>query len=604
MNKPGLDIISVLTNELQLSISQVTGTIHLLEEGSTVPFIARYRKEQTGNLDETQIRKLQQKFTYLKEIEERRQTILKQIQAQGKLTEELNNRIQNTTSKTELEDLYLPFKPKRATRASKARDAGLEPLSKWLLDLESPSEDLQNKALEFLNNDKGIDSPEKALQGACDILAEEIAADPEARKALRRLALKKGHIKTTVKKAFASQKTKYQMYYDYEEQANSIVSHRYLAMIRGEKEKVLSLNLDFPKEKDLSSITLKWIKHPNSAASPLLRKTVEDSFDRLLFPATETEVRKTLYKSAEEEACEVFGQNLKELLLSPPAGNKPVLGVDPGFRSGCKVASLDKNGAFLEYQTIFPNEPHKKEKEAGRTILDLISKYGIDLIAIGNGTASRETERFIKDILSDLPENTRPLSLIISESGASVYSVSEVAQKEFPDFDATVRGAISIGRRLQDPLSELVKIDPRSIGVGQYQHDISQSALKLTLENIVEHCVNLVGVDLNSASEALLKYVSGLNTRIAEKIIAHRKIFGPFKSRKELRNVPSLGNKTFEQSAGFLRIPDAKNPLDNSAVHPERYGFVKRLASDLETTVDKLIGNASALRTIDRERLI
>jgi len=599
-----MDITNQLTQELNLDVRQVTATVSLLDEGATIPFIARYRKEVTGNLDETQIRSISHRLVYYRELEDRKQTIVESIRSQGKLTPELETKIAKTTNKTELEDLYLPYKPKRATRASKAREAGLEPLAHWLFSLEDEMADLSVHATGFINPEKDIDSAEKALQGACDILAEDAAIDPDLRRRLRELALERGFFVSKVRKGFEGSKTKFEMYYDYREPTKSIPSHRMLALLRGEKEKIFSLKLEIPEETAVSIIERKMVLHPRSAAAGILKRTAADCFERLLQPATETEVRKEIRLVSEKDAIRVFGENMKELLLAPPAGQKPVLAVDPGFRTGCKVAALGPTGQFLEYRAIFPHEPQKAVGEAKDIVLGLIERHSPALIAIGNGTASRETESFIRSILKDVSPESRPVSLIVSEAGASVYSASETGAAEFPELDVTVRGAISIGRRLQDPLSELVKIDPKSIGVGQYQHDVDQKMLKTELDEVVESCVNSVGVNLNLASEELLKYVSGLTRTIARKIVQHRNEHGPFKTRDQLEKVESVGRKTFEQAAGFLRIPGGSHPLDNSAVHPERYRLVAKMATALDTSLEKIVGNAALLQLLDKNRFV
>ncbi len=599
-----LNIKDQLVNDFNLQPLQVENTLALFDEGATVPFIARYRKERTGSLDEIQIRDLLHKYIYYKELEERKTTILESISSQGKLTPELEQKINATLSKTELEDLYLPYKPKRTTRATKAKEAGLEPLSRFLVDLSDSTSDLLAKASEFLNPEKEIDTPQKALQGACDILAEELSDNADIRKWMRELATEQGIITSQVKKEFEGQKTKFEMYYNYKESVKTLPSHRILAMFRGEREKVLRVSLEVPTQAALHFLENQLIKHSDSASAEILKNTVADSFNRLLLPATETEIRKEIRERGEEEAFKVFGENLEALLLSAPAGRKAVMGVDPGFRTGCKVAIVDDTGKYHEYSPIFPHEPQKKTEEAKTTVLGYIKKYGIKLIAIGNGTASRETDEFIRIILKELPEEERPVSVVVNEAGASVYSASEVAIKEFPDLDVTVRGAISIARRLQDPLSELVKIDPKSIGVGQYQHDVNQSKLKDSLDEVVESCVNRVGVDVNLASEELLKYVSGLNRLIAANIVNYRNQHGAFPSRDTLLEVPGLGEKKFQLSAGFLRIPEANNPLDNSSVHPERYELVKKMAAELKTTLHELIGNQVLIRSIDKKKFI
>lgn len=599
-----MDIIKHLASELGLRNEQIKGTIDLLSGGATVPFIARYRKESTGNLDEVQIRQIAHKWRYYQEMSERRDTILESIKSQGRLTPELEKEILEVPSKTELEDLYLPFRPKKATRASKAREAGLEPFARWLFELEDEQSDLLSAARDHIQVDKGYETAEKVIEGGCDILSELLSEDAGVRKQLRELAWKEGHFVSHVKKPYAGQRSKFQMYYDFKEKAARIVSHRMLAMLRGEKEKILSLKLELPDEKALRLLETAFIKHPQSAAYRTLKGAVRDAYLRLLLPATETEIRKELREKSENEAFRVFAANLRELLLAPPAGAKQVLGIDPGFRTGCKLASLDEMGKFLEYKTIYPNPPQNGIEEARKTILNMVEKHSIELIAIGNGTASRETESFVRESLLDLPEDSRPICVMVSEAGASVYSASKAAAEEFPGFDATVRGAISIGRRLQDPLSELVKIDPKAIGVGQYQHDVNQTKLKSALEDVIESCVNRVGADLNMASAGLLKYVAGLSLATAANIVEYRNSYGAFSSREELKKVPGIGNRSFEQAAGFLRIPGASHPLDNSAVHPERYALAEKMAAFLKMPLKKVVGNTELLRRINKEDFI
>jgi protein Tex len=585
-----LNIEEQLSRELNINRNQVDGTLQLLKEGDTVPFIARYRKEKTGNLDEIQIRDVWNKYQYYLELEARRDAILKSIREQGKLSPELEKKILSTRNKTELEDLYLPYRPKRETRASRAREAGLEPLARWIFTLDDSSSSLKQEAAAYLNPKAGIKTAEQALRGAGDILAEEFSEDAEARKFLRRLAEKEGIFNSSVKSKFKKEKTKFNMYYDYREPVSQIPPHRILAMFRGEREKLLRLKLDIPESTALKHLEKKFILHPGSAAVNFLQDVIQDCYKRLLFPSIENEIRRALMKRAEDESFQVFGDNLESLLMAPPAGRRPVMGIDPGFRTGCKIAVLDHTGKFLEHQTIFPHEPRNQSREAGDIIIHLIKSYKIELIAVGNGTAGRETEAFIRGILNAVSAPAEPVVVMVSEAGASVYSASPAAAAEFPDFDLTVRGAISIGRRLQDPLAELVKIDPKSIGVGQYQHDVDQARLKKKLEEVVESCVNRVGVDVNLASEELLKYVAGLSRKHASALVRRREDKGPFINRNEFLKVPGLGVKAFEQCAGFLRIPGAANPLDNSAVHPERYKLVEHMAEALHQSVTSIIG--------------
>jgi len=594
-----VEIAERLAAEFKLGVAQVARTLALMNEGATIPFIARYRKEQTGNLSEVRLRDLARRRKYFLELDERRASILNTIREQGNLTPELEAAILATTDKNELEDLYLPFKPKRATRASKAREAGLEPLARWLIELEDPAADLSAEATKYVNPENGIETPEAALQGAGDILAEEWADDLESRKSYRDLARTEGVLVASARKEFEGQPSKYEMYYHFRESVGLLPSHRVLAMTRGEREKVLKIELAVPKKPALRNLIVRFVRHPKSAAAPRLVEIALDALDRLLAPSIETEIRNEIGEKAETEAFKVFGDNLRDLLLAAPAGPKAVLGIDPGFRTGCKVAAVDGTGKFLEYRTIFPNAPKSDIDGSKLALLEMIDEHKIALVAVGNGTAGRETETFVRASLDELPEAKRPVCVVVNESGASVYSASDAAIKEFPRMDVTIRGAISIARRLQDPLSELVKIDPKSIGVGQYQHDVDQASLKKSLDEVVESCVNSVGVDLNLASEELLKYVSGLNRATAAAVVGHRHENGAFKSREELKAVKGIGEKSFEQAAGFLRIPDAANPLDNSAVHPERYAFVEEMAGKLEATVPQMIGNEELLKSID-----
>jgi uncharacterized protein len=594
-----VEISQRLAQESGLSPDQVRQTLALFDEGATVPFIARYRKERTGNLDETQILNLAHRYEFHKELEARKETILSTIREQGQLTPEIEAKIKETVDKNELEDLYLPYKPKRTTRALKAREAGLEPLARWIIALDDPAADPAVEAAKFLNPEKGVETAEQALQGACDILAEEWAEAAELRKWLRALTAEEGFLISSAKKESADKKTKFEMYYHFREKIGSLPSHRILALLRGEKEKVLKIELEYPKDRAVRHFVYQLIPHPRSAAAPKLLETVVDAIDRLMAPAVETEIRRELRTRAEDEAFTVFGENLRDLLLAAPAGRKAVIGIDPGFRTGCKAAAVDGTGKYLESGTIYPNEPKNDTDGARLTLYELIQSHHAALIAVGNGTAGRETEKFVRDALTELPAKSRPLCVVISESGASVYSASPAAKREFPKLDVTIRGAISIARRLQDPLAELVKIEPKSIGVGQYQHDVEQVRLKTALKEVVESCVNGVGIDLNLASEELLQHVSGLNKATAAAVVRRRNEQGPFQAREELREVKGLGEKTYEQAAGFLRIPGAGNPLDNSAVHPERYALVERMAAALETTVPSMIGNTALLHSID-----
>jgi len=602
-----LNIIDIIANEFGFRKFQVANTIELQDGGATVPFIARYRKEKTGTLTETEIRTILDKYAYYTELDERKETILASIEKQGFLTDELKRKINQCTAKTELEDFYLPYKPKRMTRGKKAAEAGLKPLASLIKNCVEPNLKIELEAegfITFKSMELGFDNIEKVMAGACDIIAEELSNNALIRKILRKLAHTKGVLISKVKKTFATKKTKFDLYYDYNEPVKSASSHRILAMLRGEKEKILTLKLSVPERDALLFITEILIKYPRSATKYLLRKTAEDALNRLLMPAVETEIRNHLIAYAEEEAMKVFCENLKNLLLTPPAGRKSVIGLDPGFRTGCKMVAIDNTGKLLENNTIYPTAPKNDIAGTRKVILNTINRFNIELIAIGNGTASRETEKIVRELINVIPASERPQIIIVNESGASVYSASQIAIDEFPDYDITVRGAVSIARRIQDPLSELVKIDPKAIGVGQYQHDVNQSKLKQSLEAVVESCVNSVGVNLNLASAELLKFVSGLNKKIADNIVQYRNEHGAFKSRKELKKVKGVGLKTFEQSAGFLRIPNGKNPLDNSAVHPERYELVEKMAADLKTTLANLIDNEGLIEKIEIEKYI
>jgi len=602
-----LDIIQYITKELGFSTPQISNTIELHKNGATVPFIARYRKEKTGNLTETEIRLILEKYSYYTELEERKVAILDSIQKQKRLTPALKNAIESASGKTELEDIYLPFRPRKMTRGKKASDAGLEPFAYKILNCKECNFNIRKEAEQFLtqqSSNQNFDTTEKIICGACDIIAENLSNNAGIRKQLRTLAHEKGFLTASVKKDYASQKTKFEMYYNYKEPIKNPTSHRILAMFRGEKEKILALKLQIPENSAAGIVSESLPSTPNHLIKTLFKQTAEDALNRLLIPATEREIRNTLFSLAEEEAFTVFGDNLKNLLLAAPAGRKSVIGLDPGFRTGCKMVVIDNTGKLTDNYTIYPTPPKNDIQGTRKTITGCIEKYKIQLIAIGNGTAGRETEKIIREIVKEIPEKLRPLVIMVNESGASVYSASQTAIDEFPDYDITVRGAVSIARRLQDPLSELVKIDPKAIGVGQYQHDLNQSRLKKSLENIVESCVNSVGVNLNLASAELLKYVSGLNKKLADNIVKYRDINGAFSSRKQLKKVPGIGNKTYEQAAGFLRIENAETPLDNSAVHPERYKLVKKMADDINSTVKELIGNDILINKIELKNYI
>jgi len=588
---------NVVATELGIKEQQVKAVIALVDGGATVPFIARYRKEATGSLDEVFIAKIRDRVEQLKELDKRRETILKSIDEQGKLTAELEKKIKAAETMTALEDIYLPYKPKRKTRASVAREQGLEPLAKSIL--KQSSIDVLAEAQKYLNEEKGVSTDEEALQGARDIIAETINEDAEIRQKIRKLFLTEGIIKSKVIKGKEDAAAKFKDYFEWEESISKVASHRLLAMRRGEKEMFLSLDISPNEEDALRIIEKSYLKGPN-ASSEQVELAIRDAYKRLLKPSIETEVRLQAKKKADLEAITVFKDNLKELLLAAPLGAKNVLGIDPGFRTGCKIVCLDQQGKLLHHDAIFPNEPQKNTIQSAATIHELCSKYKIEAIAIGNGTAARETESFVKSI--GLPKAI--MIIMVNESGASIYSASETAREEFPDHDVTVRGSVSIGRRLMDPLAELVKIDAKSIGVGQYQHDVDQNALKQGLDDVVISCVNAVGVEVNTASKELLSYVSGLGPALAKNIVSYRNEKGPFKSRAALKKVPRMGEKVFEQAAGFLRIESAKNPLDNSAVHPESYGIVESMAKDIDANIDQLISDQNLRKSIKIDNYI
>ena len=595
------DLLPVLVAETGLQQNQVKQTVALLEEGATVPFIARYRKEVTGELDEVQIRQLQERLTYFKELQERQQTILKSIDEQGKLTAELRAKIITCRQKTILEDIYLPYKPKRRTKATIAKERGLEPLAEQILQAVGSGVGMEHLAAPFINHEHEIDDVETALQGAGHILAEQFSDVAEVRAIVRELTWQQGLFRSQPARGKAGTVSKFEMYYDFNEPLRQVPSHRMLAMRRGEKEDVLRLSVEAPEEDILLSLGRVLIPKANPYRD-WLRLVIEDAYGRLLSPSIEVELRLQAKKAADEEAIRVFAENLRHLLLAAPAGSYRVLGVDPGLRTGSKLAVVDQTGRFLEHVTIYPHTGRGQIEPARQNILRLIDSHRIEMVAIGNGTAGREMDQFVRQCLKTVGKK---LSVVmVSEAGASVYSASDIAREEFPDLDLTVRGAISIARRLQDPLAELVKVDPKSIGVGQYQHDVSQAALKKSLGEVVESCVNYVGVDLNTASWALLSFVSGISESLAKSIVCHRDENGAFTQRKQLLKVPRFGKKAFEQAAGFLRIRTAEQPLDNTAVHPERYKLVQQMAADVSTNVKQLIADPVLLDSIDLNRYV
>lgn len=559
---------------------QISSTLRLLEEGATIPFISRYRKEATGGLDEVQIEQIKEQHDKLRDIAKRKETILSTIAEQGKLTDELEKRINDTWNPTELEDIYLPYKPKRKTRAEAARQKGLEPLA--VIMMLQRENNLTAKAATFVKGE--VKDTEDALKGARDIIAEQVNEDERARNSIRNQFSRQAQITAKVVKGKEEEAAKYQDYFDFSEPLKRCTSHRLLAIRRGETEGLLKVSISPDDEECIERLNRQFV-HGNNECSRQVSEATTDAYKRLLKPSIETEFAAQSKEKADEEAIRVFTENLRQLLLSPPLGQKRVLAIDPGFRTGCKVVCLDAQGNLLHNENIYPHPPVNKTSEAASKLRKMVEAYQIEAISIGNGTASRETEDFINQQSFD-----RQIPVfVVSEQGASIYSASKIARDEFPDYDVTVRGAVSIGRRLMDPLAELVKIDPKSIGVGQYQHDVDQNKLKKALDQTVENCVNLVGVNLNTASSHLLTYISGLGPQLAQNIVNYRAENGAFSSRKELMKVPRMGAKAFEQCAGFLRIPTAKNPLDNTAVHPESYHIVEQMAKDLNCTVDQLI---------------
>ncbi len=578
-----MDIIQKIKEELQVEKWQVEAAVKLIDEGNTIPFISRYRKEITGSLNDEQLRNLDERLTYLRSLEDKKEQVLKSIEEQGKLTDELKEKILAAQTLVVVEDLYRPYRPKRKTRASIAKEKGLEPLAEYILRQEA-TEPVLNEAAKYVSEEKEVKTPEEALQGAQDIIAETISDDADHRLYIRNITVEEGIVTGTAKDEKAQ--SVYEMYYNFEEPVKKIAGHRVLALNRGEAEKVLTVKVNAPEERILRYLEKKLITKENEYTTPVICAAVEDSYDRLIAPAIEREIRNDLTEKAEDGAINVFGKNLEQLLLQPPIAGKVVLGWDPAFRTGCKLAVVDATGKVLDTKVIFPTAPQNKVEESKAELKKLIKKYNVDLISVGNGTASRESEQVIVELLKELD---RPVQyVIVNEAGASVYSASKLATEEFPNFDVGQRSAASIARRLQDPLAELVKIDPKSIGVGQYQHDMNQKKLSDALSGVVEDSVNKVGVDLNTASASLLEYVSGINKTIAKNIVDYRENNGRFVNRKQLLKVPKLGPKAYEQCAGFLRIPDGKNPLDATSVHPESYEAAEQLMEKLGLTMEDI----------------
>jgi uncharacterized protein len=580
--------------ELSITEKQVSTTAGLLDEGATMPFISRYRKELTGSLDEVQVAAIRDRVQQLRELDKRREAILKSLTEMGKLTPELEKQVNEAETMVTLEDIYLPYRPKRKTRATTAREKGLQPLADLLL--EQGRADLELEAAKYIDEEKGVNSAEEALAGARDIIAEHISENAEVRTKMRALFLEKGTFQSKVITGKEDAGIKYKDYFDWTEPVKSAPSHRILAMRRGEKEEMLWLDIQ-PLEDEAIHLLEQLTVTANNESSQQVKLAIGDGYKRLLKPSMETEIRLFTKKKADEEAIRVFAENARQLLMAAPLGQKRTMAIDPGFRTGCKVVCLDEQGKLLEYTAVFPHTGAGNAKEAEKTTRHLVEKYNIEAIAIGNGTAGRETELFVRNL--DLPGIN---IVMVNESGASIYSASDVAREEFPDKDVTVRGAVSIGRRLMDPLAELVKIDPKSIGVGQYQHDVDQNKLQLSLDDTVMSCVNAVGVELNTASKQVLAYVSGLGPQLAQNIVDYRNEHGAFKRRDQLKKVARLGDKAYEQAAGFLRIHDADNPLDSSAVHPERYALVEQMAKDLKCSVKELMGNTPLRKSIPLQK--
>lgn len=571
-----MDITKQIASELEVRTGQVDAAIKLLDEGNTVPFISRYRKEATGGLNDEQLRTLAERLTYLRNLEEKKATCLTSIEEQGKLTEELKKAILEATTQVAVDDLYRPYRPKRRTRATIAKEKGLEPLANIII-LQMTDKALEDEAKAFVNSEKEVNTAQDAIAGACDIIAEGISDDADYRTWIREKTFKSGRIISKAKDDTAE--SVYENYYEFDEAISKLPGHRILALNRGEKEKILKVSIEAPVDDILRYLEKKVISRDNKYTGPVLKTTIEDAYTRLIAPSIENEIRGNLTEMAEDGAIKVFGKNLTQLLMQPPITGRNVLGWDPAFRTGCKIAVVDATGKVLDTTVVYPTAPQNKVEETKKVIKGLIKKYNVSLISLGNGTASRESEQIIVDMLKEIPEKVE--YVIVNEAGASVYSASKLATEEFPNFDVGQRSATSMARRLQDPLAELVKIDPKSVGVGQYQHDMNQKKLDETLAGVVETCVNAVGVDLNTASASLLEYVSGINKTLAKNIVEYREINGRFNSRAELKKVPKLGPKAFEQCAGFMRIMGGRNPLDATAVHPESYDAAKALLEKL-----------------------
>lgn len=595
-------IVNQIADELSITEKQVSSTIDLLQADNTVPFIARYRKEATNSLDEVQLYDIQKRLGYYSELEDRKQTILKSIESQDKLTDELKEQIETCLNKKELEDIYRPYRPKRRTKASIAVEAGLEPLARMIfLKQDITAGAVEDYAAKYLNPEKNINTPQEACQGAENIISAWISESASIRQMVRRISNHMGRITTKAKEEHAGKRTKYEMYYDYSEPVKAIPPHRVLAINRAEREGIITVSIETLDDHIIELIRRRYVRNPQSIFRPIIESAITDSFRNYVFPSIENEIRSELTEKADEASIRVFAENLRELLLQPPAGDKVIMGVDPAFRTGSKITVIDKTGKYLAHAVIYPVEPRNKWEDSDKILKSLSENFAVEAIAVGNGTASREVDSYLREMLK---RNDLDIQhVMVNESGASVYSASEIAREELPDLDVSIRGAVSIARRLQDPLAELVKIDPKSIGVGQYQHDVDQKRLFEALDNVVESVVNFVGVDLNTASYSLLKYVAGIGSALAKSMTEYRDQRGRFQNIHELLNVPRLGEKAFEQAAGFLRIRDAENPLDNSAVHPESYGFVEQLRQSKSIGVEELIGNEELIDSLDPAKL-
>ena len=582
------NIRKVIAGELQVKITQVDSAIKLIDEGNTIPFIARYRKEATGGLSDEQLRNLGERLNYLRNLKARKREVLKSIESQGKLTEEITQNLEKSVTLAEVEDIYRPYKQKKRTKATIAKEKGLEELAN-IVELQDEKNSVEEIAKNFINEEKGINTIEDAINGAVDIIAEKISDNPKYRKKIKSICYNEAFINTKAVKP--EEKSSYDMYYDFSERINKIPSHRILAINRGEKEEFLKVKIEKPEEKILNYIQTDIIKNEKSEYSELLKRCIQDSFTRLIEPSIDREIRADLTDSAEEQAIKVFGKNAKQLLMVSPIKGKTVIGFDPAYRTGCKIAVIDETGKVLATTTVYPTEPQNDVEGAKKELTKLILKYDVNMFAIGNGTASRESEQFVSDLIKDIKEkyNKDLVYVIVSEAGASVYSASELATEEYPDINVSLRGAISIARRLQDPLAELVKIDPKAIGVGQYQHDVNQKKLEESLTGVVEDAVNTVGVDINTATPSLLSYVAGVNKTIAKNIVKYREENGKIKERIELLKVPKLGKVAYEQCAGFIRIPEGKNPLEITGVHPESYSIAERILKEENFEINDLL---------------